>query len=325
MAGWDSPPCRKRIVQRQGALSERCWPPALPLPKASLRALVNPVGNAFRHDRRSVKTLALGRGSNHYAPEMNSKAPVVILVVLCLGLLAALVVRHNKAANEKRTDLQRIQQLSNEWATARAKLDDLEAVNASLRSDRDSARANLDRTAAQLAQLRETLAETERRVQEAAKVLEEKTAALARLEIRARELESENSGLEKQAVEMRQTISALETQIADTRRRLANAEGDRDYLLGELLRLQREKSSLERRLSDITSLREQIARIRAELTESRRLDDLRRQLYGPEPLKGGELLQRGVRRELPPGKRPDLDVEIRRDGAPTIVTPPPNP
>lgn len=255
---------------------------------------------------------------------MNSKAPVVVLVVLCLALLAALVVRHNKAVSDKRTDQQKILQLSNEWASARARLDELEAVNNTLRSDRDTTRANLDRTAAQLAQLRQTLAETERKVEEATKTLQEKAAELDRLEARARDLESQNAGLEKQAAEMRRALGTLETQIAETRQRLASAEEDRDFLLGELFRLQTEKASLERRLNDITALREQIARIREDLAANRRLEALRRELYGPAPLKGGEVLQRGLRREGEI-KRPDLEVEVRREGGSRILSPPPRP
>jgi chromosome segregation ATPase len=252
---------------------------------------------------------------------MNSKAPVVILIVLCLALLAALVIRHNKAVNEKRTDQQKILQLSNEWATARARLDDLEAVNATLRSDRDTTKASLDRASNQLTQVRETLTQTEQKVAEATKILEEKTAALAQLEARAKELESENAGLEKQATDMRQAIGQLEGQISDTRKRLANAEGDRDYLLGELLRLQSEKATLERRLSDVVALREQIAKIREDLALSRRLESLRKSLYGADTRKGGEVLQRGVRREGEI-RTPDLDVEVRRDGSSTIIPKP---
>lgn len=272
----------------------------------------------------ALKNLALRAGAAHHVSQMNSKAPVVVLVVLCLALLAALVVRHNKAVQDKRADQQRILQLSNEWSSARARLDELEAVNNTLRSDRDTTRATLDRTAAQLAQMRETLAETERKVQEATQTLQEKAAELDRLEARAKDLESQNAGLEKQAAEMRQAISALEGQIADTRKRLATAEEDRDFLLNELLRLQREKTTLETRLSDINALRAQITRIREELAESRRLEALRRSLYGPATIKGGELLQRGVRREGEI-KTPDLEVEIRREGGSRILTPPPRP
>lgn len=255
---------------------------------------------------------------------MNSKAPVVVLVVLCLALLAALVVRHNKAVSDKRSDQQRILQLSNEWTSARARLDELETVNNTLRADRDTTKATLDQTAAQLAQLRETLAETERKVAAATQTLQEKTAELEQLEARAKNLETQNAGLEKQAAQMRQAIQSLETQITETRQRLATAESDRDFLLNELLRLQREKTTLETRLNDITALRDQIARIREELAESRRLAVLRRNLYGPASLKGGEILQRGLRREGEI-KPPDLEVEIRRDGGTRIMAPPPRP
>jgi chromosome segregation ATPase len=251
---------------------------------------------------------------------MNSKAPVVILIILCLGLLAGLVVRHNKAENEKRTNAEKIRQLSSEWATARSKLEDLEAVNTGLRTDRDTTKANLERASTQLTETKDSLTQVERKVEEATKALQDKALEIARLEARAKELEGQNTELDKQAADMKGAIGSLETRIADTQMRLSTAEGDREYLLGELLRLQTEKGNLERRLNDVVALKEQIQKLRDELSVSKRMENLRKSLYGEGPRKGGEVLQRGVRRPAGDAK-PDLEVEVRRDGSATLVTP----
>jgi predicted nucleic acid-binding Zn-ribbon protein len=166
------------------------------------------------------------------------------------------------------------------------------------------------------------LSQVERKVEEATKALQDKALEIVRLETRAKELEAQNSDLDKQASEMKGAIGSLETRIADTQKQLNVAEGDRDYLLGELLRLQTEKQDLERRLNDVVALKDQIQKIRDELSVSKRLENLRKSLYGTEPRKGGEVLQRGVRRESGDAK-PDLEVEVRRDGSATVVTPPP--
>lgn len=255
---------------------------------------------------------------------MNSKAPVVILIILCLGLLAGLVVRHNKAENEKRADAERIRQLSNEWATARAKLDDLETVNTTLRSDRDVTKTKLDNASTKLNQTQETLTQTERKVEEATKALQDKALEIVRLETRAKELEAQKADLDKQATDMKGAIGSLEGRITDTQKRLSVAEGDREYLLTELHRLQTEKQDLERRLNDVVALKEQIQKIRDDLSITKRLENLRKSLYGAETRKGGEVLQRGVRKETGDAQ-PDLNVEVHRDGAATVVTPAPEP
>src|SRR5439155_1655978 len=114
------------------------------------------------------------------------------------------------------------------------------------------------------------------------------------------------------------SIGTLETQITDTQRKLEASEGDREFLLKELKRLQAEKSDLERQFNDLALLRDQVKRLRDELSVSRRLEWIRRGLYGS--LKGGELLKKGVASSGASRTNYNLDVEIRRQGAPTILT-----
>ena len=121
---------------------------------------------------------------------------------------------------------------------------------------------------------------------------------------------------------MQAAIAELETRIADTQRRLDASEGNRAFLLKELKRLQAEQADLERRFSDLAELRQQIKKAKEDLVISRRLDWMRRGLYGTGQKSGAELLQGGIRRPSATTKpEVDLDVEIRRDGPATVAPP----
>ena len=107
-------------------------------------------------------------------------------------------------------------------------------------------------------------------------------------------------------------IAGLESSITDTQRKLAASEGDRDFLLQELKRMQDEKIELERQFNDLAMLREQVRRLRDELNISRRLDWIRKGLYGN--LKGAERLQMGFDNQPAGGENFDLNVEMKDTG-----------
>ena len=97
--------------------------------------------------------------------------------------------------------------------------------------------------------------------------------------------------------------------------------------MNQLKRLQAEKAELERKFQDLAILREQVRRLRDELSIARRLEWIRRGLYG-EIGKGAELLQRGFvakaseSTNAPAGKggQYNLDVELSRDGTVKVNT-----
>ena len=133
---------------------------------------------------------------------------------------------------------------------------------------------------------------------------------------------------DKKLDDLRTSITGLEGQIAETEKRLATSEGDKELLLKELKRLQAEKAELERQFNDLAILREQVRKLKDDLSIARRLDWIRRGLYGGTERKGGELLQRGMVAQ-PVRTNYNLDVEIKREGGAKInaVTngPPANP
>src|SRR5204862_4664146 len=114
---------------------------------------------------------------------------------------------------------------------------------------------------------------------------------LAKRDAKINDLETQRDDLTHKMDDFKTAITNLETQIGETEKKLAASEGDREFLLKELKRLQAEKAELERQFNDLAMLREQVRKLRDELSISKRLDWIRRGLYGS--LKGAEKLQEG--------------------------------
>ena len=115
------------------------------------------------------------------------------------------------------------------------------------------------------------------------------------------------------------SLGNLEKQISDTEKKLALSEGDREFLLRELKRLQAEKAQLEKQFNDLAVLREQVSRLKDELSISRRLEWIRRGILGT-PQKGAEALISPV----PPPvlvTNVDLNVELKQGGGVKIQVP----
>ena len=254
---------------------------------------------------------------------MKAKTAIVILVLLSLGLLAGLLYRHNIAVTEKRADEDRIRYLSNQWTETSAKLSSQVDVNNSLTTSLQAKSADLEKNSTQLSEVRSTLGKTETEVKMTKEQLEATKVEVSKRDARIAELENQNVALDKQAGEMKNAITDLESKINDTQKKLAASEGDREFLLKELKRLQAEKAELERKFTDLVVLREQVKKLKEELAISRRLEWIRKGLYGASEKKGAELLQKGFPQ---PGGAPktntDLNVELKRDGSATIVPPP---
>jgi chromosome segregation ATPase len=119
-------------------------------------------------------------------------------------------------------------------------------------------------------------------------------------------------------------ISNLGKQIADTEQKLAASEGDREFLLKELKRMQTEKAELERQFNDLSLLRTQVAKLKEELSIARRLEWIRMGIYGTQEKKGAEMLMSPV---IAGTTKPayNLNVELKQDGAATVITNSTNP
>jgi predicted nucleic acid-binding Zn-ribbon protein len=165
-------------------------------------------------------------------------------------------------------------------------------------------------------------AELARTEQEAREAAEKSKAELDKRDRQIAGLETEKDDLTKQMNALTGRITGLEGQIKETERKLSASEGDREGLRKELRRLVAEKAELEHKFQDLAVLREQVRKLKEDLAVARRIEFIRKGLYGFDK-KGGQLLQEGVHRPTPLAPPAPvgsgLDVEVRSDGGPAKV------
>ena len=230
-----------------------------------------------------------------------------------------LFMSHTNAEKEKHADTATILQLSNTVTETTMKWDEQKLVNQSLERDLDTRTQELKVYSNNLAGVSANLDKVQAEAKAAA---EASKAEVLKRDARIAELESERDTLSKKMTDLDSNISNLQTKISDTQRRLDASEGDREFLLKELKRMQTEKAELERQFNDLALVREQVRRLRDELSLSRRLDLIRRGLFGWNQQKGAELLNKGIaNRSTLPKTNYNLQVDINRDGS-VKITPP---
>ncbi len=254
---------------------------------------------------------------------MKSKYVIIILTALC-AVLAVLLFRANKASDQNRAaTVANLTRLSNDLAEVSSKLGEQRQVNVVLETNLIVKVGESGLLSNKVAELAEKLAEAE----QSTRVMAESAKAAAELaakeiakrdeEITRREKESDD--LTRRMGALNVTIGNLEQSIAETQRKLAASEGDRQILMRELKRLQAEKAELERQFTDLAVLREQVRKLREELSISRRIEWIKRGLYGAATQKGGERLQGGPAKPIQNSTNVNLNVEISRQGGAKIV------
>lgn len=243
------------------------------------------------------------------------KALIAILVILCIALGVGLFYRHTTAEKQIRQDTETIMTLTNKISETERKLAEQSAVNTALESELATRVKQLTETSNMLVTVTANLA----KVREEAQIAATNAAAdIAKRDARINELETQRDDLTKRMTDLNAQITGLDTQIGEYQRKLAASEGDREYLLRELKRLQQEKNDLERQFNDLAMLRDQVRKLKDELSISRRLDWIRRGLYGS--LKGAERLQKGFVSPANTNRQNfDLNVELKQSGGVNVV------
>ena len=246
---------------------------------------------------------------------MKGKAVVVILIVACGILGISLLLRNQRANQQRDTDAETILSLSNKWVDTSSRLDEQKQVNVALEKDLTDRKAEITR-------LTNVLVRTEGSLTKTSQTLEATKVELAKRDAKIAELESQNQALDRQATDLSTAITNLNSQIADTERKLAASEGDKTFLEGELRRLMAEKAELERRFNDLDALRAQVKKLKEEMSVARRLEWIRKGLFGEE---------KGAQKLMEPSPPPatatarsphyDLNVEITEDGSVRVIPP----
>jgi chromosome segregation ATPase len=146
------------------------------------------------------------------------------------------------------------------------------------------------------------------------------SAAIAEKDKQIAELRQKNIELDKQADDLRGSITNLEAQARASQRKLDAAEGDTKILISELKWIQAQKDEMERKLNDLAALKKQVKTMETEIVVARRADWILRDLYNAIGEKGGYRLIN------PPQPAPiptnvALDVEVHQGGGVKINSP----
>jgi chromosome segregation ATPase len=243
------------------------------------------------------------------------KAAIVFLILASLVLGVGLIVRHKNAEEMKRQDEEKIADLNKKVEDTKMKLDEQEKMSMYLQTNLVLSTEELSRTSNNATKLAADLERTQKQMQA------EKEAAKAEIERRdaqIAQLTTETNAMTQKMDDLTSNINKLGSLIKDTERKLLASEGDREFLLKELKRLQVEKADLERQFNDLSALRTQVAKLKEELSISRRLEWLRMGIYGQQDKKGAERLMAGAA----PAARTNgfnLNVELKQDGGPIII------
>ena len=244
------------------------------------------------------------------------KAAIVVLLLLTLGLGAGLFYRHNEALKQREQDFEVKNVLTNKLDDTQKKYEEQEQFTMVLQTNLLAQKGELNQTSNQLVKLMLDLSKTQKEAQAAADAAK---AEMAKRDAKINELEAQNDALDKQAIDMKAAINNLEKSIADTEKQLAASEGDREFLLKELKRLQAEKAELERQFNDLSALRSQVAKLKEELSIARRLEWIRMGIYGMQTQKGAEKLMQAAASPTPATPY-NLNVELKQDGTANVIS-----
>lgn len=234
------------------------------------------------------------------------KTVIIILIVISLGLGVGLLVRHQKAEAQRGVAARENSRLNSELEEARLKFEEQKNVATLLETNLSLRAQELVATANDLATVKLDLSTAHQQVKAAQDEVQKRDERIA-------QLEDQRDDMTKKLDELASSINTLEGQIGDTKKKLASAEGDRDYLVKELSRLQTEKAGLVRQFNDITVLRAQVAKLRDEAATNQRLDWMQKGIYSQRDRKGAEMLASRAIGSVPRMDR-RLDVELHQEG-----------
>jgi chromosome segregation ATPase len=243
---------------------------------------------------------------------MKKQLGIVILVVLCVGLVIALVVGKKQADTQRRKDADTILDFSNQLTTASANLDELRQVNLVLTNDLDVSRQALVMLSNQYVATSVSLSNAK--------------TTLKATQDQIADLKAQNQTLDRRAAGMTSAIANLSAQIAETQMKLVKSETNNTFLENELKHQVAKKAELEHKFNDLSQVRAQVRKLRDDLLVAHRLEWARKGTSPAQQQKGAQLLMahtsvtNGITR--PPGY--NLNVEVGSEGSVKVAPAPAN-
>lgn len=249
--------------------------------------------------------------------EHDMKTVIIILSVVTLGLGLGFVLRQTKSHEQLEAAARSLHWATNQIAETRSRLTEQEQLAQFLQT-------SLSQRAADLAVASNNIATAQANLTTTQTELKAAQAEVQKQQVELAELKTERDGLSLKMSELAGSINTLEGQITETRRKLASAEGDRDYLTKQLAQLQSDKTELLRQFNDLAVLRAQVAHLREEQALNRRLAWMSKGIYQHSGRKGAEALIHRPASEsstTEPASAPGLDVELRQKGGVQVIEP----
>jgi chromosome segregation protein len=251
---------------------------------------------------------------------MNQTSKITILLgIVSALLLAGLVFRHLQATKVEQAKEDKIKTVETTLTETQAKLTSQTKTNEVLRSELEIKTEALQSLEGRYATVTTELDKVQKEADAAASEVAAAKKTIEEMDKRIGELSIERDSLTTQMTELNSNMESLEGQILETQRKLEASEGDREFLLKELKRLQAEKADLERQFNDLALLRNQIRKLKDELSIARRLEWIKNGIMGAGTVpKGAALLKRGFSK---PETKPnfDLNVELNQEGGVQVV------
>ena len=254
---------------------------------------------------------------------MKNRMGIIILTLACVGLAIALVVNQSNATKDRKVAESAIVTQSNGWVQAEENLEEERKLTSTLTNDLAVRMKDLVVLTNQITETSNTLAKTEDSLKAAQDEVAKRDSQIA-------DLEAQNKQLDDRAADLSNSITNLQTQIDSTQKKLAASEGDKAFLEKELQRLVAEKAELERQFNDLKVLRTQVAKLKEELSVSRRLAWIREGIFARADQKGAQQLMQksqpafgasSASNAPPKPSNYDLNVEVNSDGTVRVVGP----
>jgi chromosome segregation ATPase len=246
--------------------------------------------------------------------------------VACIGLGIAIFATKKQADDQHATDVNSIDEFSNQVVTANKQINELGQVNLTLSNDLAAAQQQLVMSAEQLTQLSNNLAAASLTLADTKTSLAGAQELVTNLNARIADLEAQNKDLDEQAMALSNKLAQLTMVIENTRLQLAMAQTNNTYLQGELQKQLAQKADLEHKFNDLDELRAQVRKMKDEMFVARRIELMKNDNGG---LKGSALLMSRTVRPAnaspqaakPPTTTYDLNVEVGSDGTIKVIPP----
>ena len=269
----------------------------------------------------------------HHSPTMKGTG-LLILAILALIGGAVLVVFLSSARTEIKDHKKTIADQKGTIETLTQEKETLTANTTKLTQELTQAKNTITDTAERLLKANDDFtklkSEHDTFIEKTAQELAAKDEAIKALNDDLAAAKNKHRDYDTQIDDLNSQIVTKDQEIDAIQRRLEASDADREFLLKQRDKLIAEKAELEKQFQDIAVLREKVLKLQGELMASRKLEWIRRGLYGSARQKGGSKLMSMSRRKTKedPTTSADLNVEIRRDGtvkiAPTSTNTPPD-